>query len=95
MINKLCPSCLKPLPLMSGNNITCKHCNSKLTARHGGIIFSVLVMLLYIPYKLSLVAVMMSDTILQTVLIFTGAVLVLAILRHLVTNYEVDSNSGA
>ena len=95
MINKLCPSCLKPLPLFSGNNITCKHCNSKLTARHGGIIFAVLVVLLYIPYKLSLVAAMMSDTIIQSILIFTVAVLVLAMLRHLVTNYVVNSNSGA
>ena len=80
---------------MSGNNITCINCNTKLTARHGGIIFAVLIVLLYIPYKLSLVAAMMSDTIIQSVLIFTGAVLVLAILRHLVTNYEVNSNSGA
>ncbi len=80
---------------MSGNNITCKNCNSKLTARHGGIIFAVLVVLLYIPYKLSLVAVMMANTTLQSLLIFTGAVLVLTILRHLVTNYEVVANDGA
>jgi len=80
---------------MSGNNIVCINCNTKLTARHGGVIFAVLLLLLYVPYKLSTVAAIMSDTLLQSLLIFTGAVFVLAIIRHVVTNYEVDSSSGA
>jgi len=95
MIIKSCPSCSKPLPLISGNNHICKYCNTKLTSRHGGIVLAIIFVLLFVPFKLASTAALMQEGTLNTILIFSGIFITAFIIRYFVISYKIDKGDGA